>query len=100
MAKLTTLKPRLHVSKPYEPPVKKQWGKGRGGRPWRRTKQRIHERDDWTCCECGRVTPELECDHIVNTAQGGLDDDSNLQSLCIDCHKVKTQQESKFLNKF
>lgn len=96
MAKLATLKPRLHVTKPYEPQVKKQWGKGRGGRPWRRVKQQIHERDDWTCCQCGRVTTDLECDHIVNTAQGGTDDKDNLQSLCVDCHKKKTQKESKF----
>jgi len=38
---------------------------------------------------------ELELDHIVNVAQGGTDDESNLQSLCVSCHKVKSQKESR-----
>lgn len=37
----------------------------------------------------------LECDHIVNKAQGGTDDMDNLQSLCKPCHDKKSQQESK-----
>ncbi|MDR8330758.1 HNH endonuclease, partial [Acinetobacter baumannii] len=27
--------------------------------------------------------------------RGGTDDESNLQSLCVPCHKKKTQQESR-----
>lgn len=73
---------------------KENYGQGRGGRPWRRLKQKIHERDNWTCCQCGRVTMDLECDHIVNQARGGSDDESNLQSLCKSCHSKKTLQES------
>jgi len=38
---------------------------------------------------------ELELDHIVNVAQGGTDDEVNLQSLCVPCHKKKTSQESR-----
>ncbi|MBW3010581.1 HNH endonuclease, partial [Acinetobacter baumannii] len=41
------------------------------------------------------VTKDLELDHIVNVARGGTDDESNLQSLCVPCHKKKTQQESR-----
>ena len=96
MAKLQRLQPRLQTVKPtqsIEP--KKNWGSGRGGRPWRRLKQEIHLRDEWTCCSCGRVTMELEMDHIVNVAQGGTDDEKNLQSLCVPCHKKKTSKESK-----
>jgi len=37
---------------------------------------------------------ELELDHIVNVAQGGNDEESNLQSLCVPCHKEKTLRES------
>ncbi len=44
---------------------------------------------------CGVVTMELELDHIVNIAQGGNDDESNLQSLCVPCHKEKTLKESR-----
>jgi len=38
---------------------------------------------------------ELELDHIVNVAQGGTDDEFNLQSLCSPCHKKKTIKESQ-----
>jgi 5-methylcytosine-specific restriction protein A len=38
---------------------------------------------------------ELELDHIVNVAQGGTDDEKNLQSLCVPCHKKKTSKESR-----
>jgi 5-methylcytosine-specific restriction protein A len=37
---------------------------------------------------------QLEVDHIVNRARGGLDDEENLQALCIPCHKQKTAAES------
>ncbi|WP_410934349.1 HNH endonuclease [Pseudomonas sp. W5-01] len=51
-------------------------------------------RDQYTCQSCGTVTLDLEVDHIINIAQGGSDDDANLQALCVPCHKVKTAQES------
>lgn len=81
-------------TKPEEP-KQNNWGSGRGGRPWRRLKAKIHLRDEWTCQCCGIVTKDLELDHIVNVARGGTDDESNLQSLCVPCHKKKTQQESR-----
>ncbi|MCX0337428.1 HNH endonuclease [Acinetobacter radioresistens] len=92
--KLQQLKPRLQTAKEQRS-TKVNWGSGRGGRPWRRLKQKIHLRDEWTCCSCGRVTHELELDHIVNVAQGGTDDETNLQSLCVECHKKKTSKESR-----
>lgn len=92
--KLQTLKPRLQIRR-QQTETKKNWGTGRGGRPWRRLKDKIHLRDEWACQCCGRVTTELELDHIINVAQGGTDDESNLQSLCVECHKKKTQQESR-----
>lgn len=93
--------PRLGGSLPTlknnQPTLAKQenYGQGRGGRPWRRIKKQVHERDQWICCRCGRITMDLECDHIVNKAQGGTDDLSNLQSLCVPCHEEKTLLESK-----
>lgn len=90
--KLQTLKPRLQTQRASS---KNNWGSGRGGRPWRRLKAKIHLRDKYTCQCCGLVTMELECDHIVNTAQGGTDDLDNLQSLCKPCHDKKSLAESK-----
>ena len=97
MAKLQTLKPRLQAARTDTANMqpKKNWGSGRGGRPWRRLKAKIHLRDLYTCQCCGLVTMELELDHIVNVAQGGTDDESNLQSLCAPCHLKKTISESK-----
>lgn len=99
MARLTTVKPRIQMvqDRKLSQSAGSQavsWGSGRGGRPWRRKRERIFLRDGYTCQCCGRVTHELELDHIVNVAQGGTEDDSNLQSLCVPCHKKKTAQES------
>ncbi|WP_206461513.1 HNH endonuclease [Acinetobacter baumannii] len=97
--KLQTFKNKLQTlqapAQAQKNPKQNNWGSGRGGRPWRRLKAKIHLRDEWTCQCCGTVTKDLELDHIVNVARGGTDDESNLQSLCVPCHKKKTQQESR-----
>lgn len=77
---------------------------GRGGRPWQRKRERIFERDGYVCqihLERGEVkvvtlTGPLAgvCDHRVPLAEGGTDDDSNLQTICRDCDREKTQVES------
>lgn len=100
MGRLTALKPR--VSEPegrkFSAPVAENgnegWGSGRGGRPWRRRRAAILVRDQYTCQSCGTITLDLEVDHIVNIAQGGNDDDANLQALCVPCHQSKTAIES------
>lgn len=93
MAKLTTLQPRLKPTQPHTP--KRNWGKGRGGRQWRKLKDEILARDNYTCQACGRVGGQLELDHIINVAQGGTENKDNLQILCQSCHKTKTQNESQ-----
>lgn len=95
LAKLGGSLPTLKSNQPTLPKPEPAYGQGRGGRPWRRLKQSVHVRDEWTCCKCGRVTMDLECDHVVNKAQGGTDDMGNLQSLCRECHDQKSIQESK-----
>lgn len=42
-----------------------------------------------------RVNPSsnLEIEHILPLSHGGTNDISNLQLLCIDCHKLKTGSE-------
>ena len=49
------------------------------------------------CAECqrhGRVSSATQRDHIIPLAEGGADDDDNVQGLCRDCHDVKSKQES------
>lgn len=100
MAKIPSLKSRLtpvdsrKVSSITEAASGDAWGSGRGGRPWRRKRESILVRDNYTCRACGLITKSLEVDHIINIAEGGTDDDSNLQALCIPCHKAKTARES------
>lgn len=73
------------------------WGKGRGGRPWRRLREQVLQRDCYTCQHCGRVclSENLCADHIINRARGGTDNLANLQTLCNECHTFKTANESK-----
>jgi 5-methylcytosine-specific restriction endonuclease McrA len=33
-------------------------------------------------------------DHKIPKAQGGTDDENNLQAICVTCHKCKTERES------
>jgi 5-methylcytosine-specific restriction protein A len=71
-----------------------RYGQGRGGRPWRRKVEQVKQRDQYTCCKCGRLTEDGEADHIVPLAKGGSDDLSNLQWLCREpCHAEKTRLE-------
>jgi 5-methylcytosine-specific restriction protein A len=56
----------------------------------------VLERDRGLCQVCllnGRTTLASEVDHIVGKAQGGSDDESNLQAICDTCHDAKTASE-------
>lgn len=63
---------------------------------------RILARDCGLCQQCkraGRLTPvgdrpfSAYVDHIVPKAEGGTDDDANLETLCRSCHTAKTDRE-------
>lgn len=66
-------------------------GRYRGVTP--RQAARIRRRDNHTCQSCGARGHEV--DHIINAKAGGGDADDNLQTLCTDCHRVKTQAEAQ-----
>lgn len=71
-----------------------RWGKGRGGRPWRRLVEAVKRRDQYTCQCCKRVTEQGQCDHRIPESQGGKSVMENLQWLCKPCHDTKTLRES------
>jgi len=95
---------------PDAPPIHRQhanrpaWHKQPGadqrhltGRPWRRLRAQILQRDRGLCVRCralGRVTPATVVDHKKPVSDGGGDEWTNLQSLCDRCHSLKTSQES------
>lgn len=63
------------------------------GAQWQNIKQRVMIRDGFSCQLCGRTGGSLQVDHIIPLEQGGSNNDSNLQVLCVDCHKQKTTDE-------
>ena len=89
-----------HLAKVW---TKKPEQAGRGGRPWRRLRDQILERDGYLCqCEdCKRRPLPLvahEVDHIDNTRgpNGELNDDpGNLRAINRDCHRAKSQAEAQ-----
>lgn len=67
------------------------------GRRLQRLRARLF-REHPLCVQCyaeGRVTVATIRDHIVPLAEGGPDDETNVQPLCQSCSDVKTSQESK-----
>ncbi|MGB3290949.1 MAG: HNH endonuclease [Burkholderiaceae bacterium] len=68
------------------------------GAKWRRLRDLILKRDSGLCQACkraGRVSIARHVDHIINKESGGTDDPENLESLCVPCHKTKTQEEAR-----
>jgi 5-methylcytosine-specific restriction enzyme A len=68
------------------------------GAAWDRLRKSILRRDLYLCQPCeriGRTTPAREVDHIIPKANGGTDDDTNLQAICKAHHLEKTQAEAK-----
>lgn len=68
------------------------------GRPWKRKRAQVLERDGYLCVECakvGKVTMASDVDHIVPLHLGGADTVLNMQSLCKECHQVKTAEEER-----
>lgn len=69
------------------------------GYKWQKLRELVIRRDKGLCQEClrlGFVTAGSDVDHILSKAKGGTDDLSNLQLLCKECHKKKTQEEKTY----
>lgn len=67
------------------------------GTDWDKRRKLVLVRDNGLCRPClkeGRVTPATQVDHIVCKAEGGGDDEENLQAICKDCHELKTIAEA------
>ena len=66
------------------------------GRRAQTNRERILKRDNGLCMHCaasGKLTKATEVDHITPLFKGGADSDDNKQSLCHECHAVKTAQD-------
>jgi len=56
------------------------------------TKSKVIARDGGHCVTCGS-TRQLEVDHKVALMNGGTNEESNLATLCDDCHTKKTRMD-------
>ena len=57
-------------------------------------RQRIFERDEYKCQDCGAVD-NLSIDHITPVSKGGATEDENLEVLCIPCNSRKRDRDRK-----
>lgn len=69
----------------------------KGGRQWRRLRAQALMQEPLcrSCQSKGRVTAAVVVDHIVALVNGGKEfDPNNLQTLCDECHAVKTARDT------
>jgi 5-methylcytosine-specific restriction endonuclease McrA len=82
---------------------------------WKEVRKKAFKRDNYTCKYCnkkftyksqydGKEYPESEKligDHIIPIAVGGEEFDiNNVQTLCIQCNKIKTKRDAQRIAKF
>jgi 5-methylcytosine-specific restriction endonuclease McrA len=86
----------------WSQPYRKSAAERGYGSEWRKKRRRIIERDKGLCQPClrqGRTTLATEVDHKIPKAEGGTDDDENLEAICdqvpFRCHSIKTAKESQ-----
>ena len=66
--------------------------RGRNYRKWQRVRHAVLERDNYVCVICGEWGNEV--DHKTPMSKGGEPyEETNLQTLCSECHKDKTFTE-------
>lgn len=61
-------------------------------------KEAVKRRDGHRCVICGSTT-KLEVDHKRALMNGGANDESNLATLCDDCHTEKTRMDNSLRRK-
>ena len=53
---------------------------------YKHLRQQVFERDGWRCQSCGRTT-QLQVHHLQFRSRSGEDAESNLITLCAQCHE-------------
>lgn len=56
---------------------------------WKKLRQFVFERDNYTCQYCGDKKGPFEADHIFPKSRGGLDTIVNLVCACRECNRSK-----------
>ena len=60
---------------------------------WSKVRERILERDNWTCQRCGQEFEKYHIHHIVKKKENGSDTNDNLITVCHKCHKILDTKE-------
>lgn len=60
-----------------------------------RVKLRVYQRADGNCAKCGNEGWAGEYDHAIPLIIGGENRESNIQLLCVPCHREKTKLDVK-----
>lgn len=83
------------------------------GRDWNHTKLKIatFERDKYTCIKCKHIGKkgfynygggrfiDLVADHIIPLKLDGKNELDNMQTLCLECNKIKNAQDQSNIAK-
>jgi 5-methylcytosine-specific restriction protein A len=87
----------------WKPSVRKPWARDERhvdkrlrGRAGQRARRAVLDEEPLCrkCLEQGRTTASEVVDHIRPLSQGGSDQRSNKQGLCVPCHDAKTKAEA------
>lgn len=60
-----------------------------------RVKLRVHAKAEGRCAKCGLEAVSGQYDHAISLILGGSNRESNIQLLCVPCHKAKTKLDVK-----
>lgn len=60
-----------------------------------RVKLRVHAKAEGRCAKCTVEALSGQYDHAISLIIGGENRESNLQFLCVPCHKAKTKLDVK-----
>jgi hypothetical protein len=56
---------------------------------WKKLRNFVFKRDNYTCKYCGEKGKKLECDHIYPVSRGGGNSEDNLITACFKCNRSK-----------
>lgn len=67
----------------------RQLDERRGDKEWKKIRERIFDRDNYTCVYCGAHVGTLHCDHVMPISRGGSNEEDNLVTACDSCNHKK-----------
>ena len=71
---------------------------------WKELRLKAFKRDDYICAMCKKRDPNTSAlvgDHVIPIAIGGEEFDlDNIQTLCLDCNKIKTKSDARLIAKY